>query len=223
MTHSRLVRHFWTLPEQAMAVHRIRILLAANLMLALTACATQEPLVPHSADPLEGVDFSGTWLLRDIDSDDQRDIIRALHRAEGDKSGGKRSRKSANSRNRSALVHVFLETGKLLKIVQTPYAFFVSVDRSVVEEFRFGEHRSINVGQIVAERVSGWDGPVYVVETRDKNGIKLIERFWLSDDKSILNREITFLGKNELTGTATQFFDRTDRNGVPQNSGDGTG
>ena len=202
---------------------KIRLLLAAALMLALIACATREPLVPHSAEPLEGVDFSGTWLLRDIDSADQRDVIRALRRAEGDKSGGTRSRKSASSRKRSALVHVFLETGSLLKIVQTPYAFFVSVDRSVVEEFRFGEHRSINVGQIVAERVSGWDGPVYVVETRDKNDIKLIERFWLSDDKSILNREITFLGKNDLTGTAMQFFDKTDRNGVTQKSGDGTG
>jgi len=179
--------------------------------------------VPRSAEPLEGVDFSGTWLLRDADSDDQRDIIRALRRAEGDKSGGKRPRRTTSSRNKSATAHVFLETGKLLKITQTPYGFFVSVDRSVVEEFRFGEHRDVNVGQIVAERVSGWDGPVYVVETRDKNGISLIERFWLSDDKTVLNREITFRGQKELIGTAMQFFDRTDRKEMKQESGDGNG
>jgi hypothetical protein len=206
-----------------MPVYRTRIVVPAILLFALVSCATQEPLVPHSAEPLEGVDFSGTWLLRDIDSDDQRDIIRALRRAEGDKSGGQRTRRSSSGRNKSAMVHVFLETGKLLKITQTPYAFFVSVDRSVVEEFRFGEHRDVNVGQIVAERVSGWDGPVYVVETRDKNGVRLIERFWLSDDKLILNREITFRGQKDLVGSAMQFFDRTDRKAVTQESGDGTG
>ena len=147
----------------------------------------------------------------------------ARRRAEGDKSGGAHSGNSSSSRKRSVLVHVFLETGESLKISQTSYAFFVSVDRSVVEEFRFGEHRSVNVGQIVGERVSGWDGPVYVVETKDKNGNKLIERFWLSDENSVLVREITFQGRKESTGTAMQFFDRTDRKEATVESGDGAG
>ena len=75
----------------------------------------------------------------------------------------------------------------------------------------------------VGERVSGWDGPVYVVETKDKNGNKLIERFWLSDDSSVLNREITFHGRKESIGTAMQFFDRTDRKKETVESGDGAG
>lgn len=206
-----------------MSVHRFRIVFPAILLLVLTSCASQEPLAARSAEPLAGIDFSGTWLLRDIDSADQHDIIRAVRLAEGDKSGSKRSHRSSSSRKKSAMVHVFLETGRSLKITQTPYAFFVSVDRSVVEEFRFGEHRSVHVGQIVGERVSGWEGPVYVVETRDQNGFRLIERFWLSDDKSVLNREITFRGRNDLVGTAMQFYDMSDSKAVTQESGDGTG
>jgi len=206
-----------------MPMYRIRIVLQLILLLAAGACATPEPMALHGAEPPEGIDFSGTWALRNPDSADQRDINRAVRRAEGDKSGGVPSRNSSSSSNRPALVHVFLETGELLKISQTPYAFFVSVDRSVVEEFRFGEHRSVNVGQIIGERVSGWDGPVYVVETKDKNGNKLIERFWLSNDNSVLNREITFQGRKESRGTAMQFFDRTDGKDATVDSGDGAG
>ncbi len=103
---------------------------------------------------------------------------------------------------------MFLETGKRLKITQTPEGFFVSLDRSVVEEFRFGESRTISVGQIEAERVSGWDGAVYTVQTLDKDGMKLTDRFWLSDDKKVLLREITFRNRNKNDIVLMQFFDK---------------
>ena len=69
----------------------------------------------------------------------------------------------------------------------------------------------INVGDIEAQRVSGWDGPVYMVQTMDKGGMKMIDRFWLSDDEDVLLREITFHGRNAQTATVTQFFDRKVR------------
>ena len=111
--------------------------------------------------------------------------------------------------NSGALVDVFLNTGDTLQIKQTPYGFFVSVDRSFVEEFRFGESRLISVGEIEVQRASGWDGPVYVVETLDKNGNKMTQRFWLSDDKRVLHREISFRGRKDESASVMQFFRRT--------------
>ena len=60
------------------------------------------------------------------------------------------------------------ETGKSLKVTQTEHGFFVSLDRSVVEEFGFGENRIVTLGPIEAQRVSGWEGATYIVETLDE-------------------------------------------------------
>ena len=65
----------------------------------------------------------------------------------------------------------------------------------------------INIGEIEAQRVSGWDGPVYMVQTLDQDGMKMIDRFWLDDD-DVLLREITFHGRKEETATVMQYFDR---------------
>ena len=164
------------------------------------------PPMSNAAVAPAGVNFSGTWLLRTDESDGQRSINRAVSQV-----GGKSSSSSSKRKSGTGRVQVFLETGSLLKITQTIDGFFVSVDRSVVEEFRFGENRMINVGDIEAQRVSGWDGPVYMVQTLDEGGMKMIDRFWLSDDEDVLLREITFHGRSEKTATVTQFFDRKVR------------
>jgi hypothetical protein len=70
-------------------------------------------------------------------------------------------------------VYVFLETGAYLKVTQTAHALFVSFDRSVVEEFRFGESRIVSVGEVQAQRVTGWQGDSLTVETLDRNVMKL--------------------------------------------------
>lgn len=184
---------------------RIAPLLFLLPLFGVGGCASEEVLVPHSAAVPSGVDLSGTWRLRERDSADERSIIRALG-----KSTGRKGNVATVSRRRGKgeQVHVFLETGKTLKITQTDYGLFVSVDRSVVEEFRFGENREVNVGEIRARRVSGWDGPVYVVETLDDSRMKLIERFWLSNDRSVLNREITFRNPKLERTTVLRVFDR---------------
>ncbi len=108
------------------------------------------------------------------------------------------------------LVYVFLETGKALKVTQTAHALFISFDRSVVEEYRFGESRLISIGQIEAQRVTGWEDTQLVVETLDKNGMKLTERYDLTNGGDTLQRQITFRSKNLEEETIVQEFDRTD-------------
>ena len=179
-------------------------------------CASKEILLPHSSVAPQGVDFSGTWHINEQESADRQSINRAVTQTDGvnDSSVGGRPNQGSGqrgraSRNSGALVDVFLNTGDMLQIKQTPHGFFVSVDRSFVEEFRFGESRLISVGEIEVQRASGWDGPVYVVETLDKNGNKMTQRFWLSDDKKVLHREITFRGRKGETSSVIQFFRRT--------------
>ncbi len=160
-------------------------MLAAFVCLA--SCAAQEALVAKSAAVPAGVDFSGQWRLRDT----RKGSIRL----------------QTGSKKRGA-VHVFLETGTNLKITQTEYGIFVSFDRAIVEEYRFGENRSINVGPIVASRVSGWEGDSYVIETLDKEGEKLVEQYRLEDNDSRLVRRIDIWFRDTRTMQSEQIFDR---------------
>lgn len=105
-------------------------------------------------------------------------------------------------------MQVFLESGERLKITQTSHGIFISFDRSVVEEFRFGENRKINVGAIEAQRVSGWEGERYVVETLDRKGMKLTEQFFLSEDGETLHRLIVLRNKENGDVTMQQSFSR---------------
>lgn len=180
---------------------------AMVLLLGLLAsCAGQEVLVAKSAAVPAGVDLSGQWQLR-RESSDTLDKL-ALPR------GGERFElppRKANSKKRdkgSSLVRVFLETGASLKVTQTDFALFVSFDRSIVEEYRFGENRNVNVGPVVAQRVSGWDGSSYVVETLTDDGHKLIDRYLLESDSTVLLRQVSFYEKGELTQSIVQKFDR---------------
>ncbi len=157
--------------------------LAAALVAAmlLTACGSAEVLLSKPAKVPAGIDFSGDW---------------ALTASSGTSPRGARE----------LLVHVFLETGTSLKITQTEAGLFVSFDRSVVEEYRFGENRRISVGAISAERVSGWEGAAYVVETLDDDGAKLIESWRLQDRGRRLQRNIEIWHKNQQKLTLTQDF-----------------
>ena len=188
-----------------------RLLFLSAAILLLAGCAVKrEVLVPHSDTAPSGVDFSGTWLIRGSKQENQQRINHLIQEMDGVQKSGAGIVRVPRKDAKAGFVHVFLETGRLLKISQTDYAFFVSVDRSVVEEFRFGEARRVNVGQVVADRVSGWVNDVYVVETLDKNNVKLTERFWLSERQQVLNREITIRNPEGVNATALQQFDRQD-------------
>ncbi len=185
--------------------------------LLLGACSAPEVLEPRDGTVPAGTDLSGNWLLREIDAADRRRMMQAMRKVDGtvNEEIYKPSR-SAQSRSRSrrstngGLVYVFLETGKALKVTQTAHALFISFDRSVVEEYRFGESRLISVGQVEAQRVTGWEDTQLVVETLDKNGMKLTERFDLTNGGDTLQRQITFRSKNREEETIVQEFDRTD-------------
>ena len=185
--------------------------------LLLGACSAPEVLEPRDGTVPAGTDLSGNWLLREIDAADRRRMMQAMRKVDGTANEEiyKPSR-SAQSRSRSrrstngGLVYVFLETGKALKVTQTAHALFISFDRSVVEEYRFGESRLISVGQVEAQRVTGWEDTQLVVETLDKNGMKLTERFDLTNGGDTLQRQITFRSKNLEEETIVQEFDRTD-------------
>jgi hypothetical protein len=183
----------------------------------LCACAAREILVPKSGAAPAGIDLSGTWRLRKDAGAGQRRIDEAIRRTDGvndsvilrpPEQQNERNRRAADSRrNPGGLVHVFLETGTKLKITQTAAGLFLSFDRAVVVEYRFGENREVSVGPVVADRVSGWEGQAYVAETLDQDSMKLTERFALVDHHT-LRRTIVLRSKNDEEETIVQTFDR---------------
>lgn len=178
---------------------------AAMVLLVLHGCGSTAPaLLPKSAVPPAGVDFSGMWLLRAGDAPvagrgpGMEPPLTEIRR---------RSRRSRSSRESSS-VHVFLETGRSLKVTQTEHGFFVSLDRSIVEEFIFGENRVVTVGPIEAQRVSGWEGASYIVETLDEQGAVLRDEWRLDETGDVLLRDVTIVERDKLKLSLHQAFDR---------------
>ena len=193
----------------------------AGLLLLLAAllagCASREVLIPKSAEAPAPVDFSGRWALRTDADVEQRRLNDAIRRTDGIDSDAilqradvRRDGRVLERRDHGGLVHVFLEHGRRLKITQTDSALFISFDRAVVEEFRFGENREVSVGPVIADRVSGWEGDAYVVETLDQNGMKLTERFALAENGDTLRRTIVLRARNQDSVTVVQEFDRVE-------------
>ncbi|NNL54838.1 MAG: hypothetical protein HKP32_06775 [Woeseia sp.] len=197
-----------------MSIYSQRLGVILAILFALSACASREVLQPLPPDNGAGVSFAGQWQLRG----DHRLIEAKLRRAIRDTDGVRDTRPLARSRSPQAqrgdgrvkggLVHVFFENGETLKISQTESAIFVSFDRAIVEEYRFGENRVIKVGQAEAQRVSGWAGRDYVIESLDRNGMKLTERYQVSEDRQSLTRSITFRSKAKESVTVIQLFSR---------------
>ena len=105
---------------------------------------------------------------------------------------------------------MFLRTGSKLKVTQTPYALFISFDRSVVEEYRFREHRLISVGPIEADRASGWQDGRYVIQTLDSEGALLQETYTLDAGGEALVRTVSVVYDDEEILSLRQAFDRLD-------------
>ena len=150
---------------------------------ALGACSSAQVLLTKPAAVPPGLDFSGSWVVS-ADTGSTQPAAREL------------------------LVHVFLETGKNLKVTQTESGLFFSFDRSVVEEYRFGENREISVGAISAARASGWDGRTYVIETLDDEGAKLIETYRMEKGGSILLRTMEIVHRNVKKLSREQVLNR---------------
>lgn len=161
------------------------LLLAAPAALVTAGCGAERTLETKSAAVPAGIDLSGHWRLREGSPD-----------------------AAASGRKDGSLVHVFLETGKTLKITQTDYGLFISFDRAVVEEYRFGENREVKVGEAAAQRASGWEGDHYLIETLDDDGDLLTETYRLGDGDKTLVRTITITGHKKTSLDIRQTFER---------------
>ena len=183
-------------------------------IITLASCGgTPEPRLEPVGDVIPaGISLAGRWQLREADDDSARRIRDAGHQAMGSvgdaispsRRDGDRSKKSKDSPS----VHVFLETGRDLKITQTGDGLFISFDRSVVEEYQFREHRLVRVGPIDAERASGWKDGRYVILTADREGALLTETYTVLDDGDVLERTMTIEYREEQTLSVQQLFDR---------------
>jgi hypothetical protein len=182
----------------------------------LGACSSPEMLDPRPGAVPDGIDLSGNWLIRTDQREDEQRLRQAIRRTDGidDRdlyrrpSGRTNESRQSRSKVKGGLVHIFLETGAALRVSQTDHGLFISFDRSVVEEYRFGERRIINVGEVQAQRVTGWDGDALVVDTLGRNGMKLTERYRLLDSGKTLERSITLRSKEGEQETIVQLFER---------------
>ena len=188
-----------------------KLVLVFLVALLLTSCAGREPLPAKSRAVPVGVDLSGRWQLRDKSRETNR-AISDIEREAADTGQDlipKSSRSTSRRKKDDTQVHVFLESGELLKITQTEHGLFVSFDRAIVEEYRFGEQRMINVGPVVADRVSGWENGAYVIETRGKEGAMLIETYRL-DGADLLTRTVRIVYEDTSRLDVRQVFDRAE-------------
>lgn len=180
------------------------------LALAFAACGSRPTLEPRAGGNPQQVDLSGRWVLRAGDElpvthEQTIRVPRSSARHQTNDSG----RPQTERRSRGQTVHLFLESGRVLKVSQTDYGLFFSFDRAVVEEYNFGENRVVSIGPVSAQRVSGWDGPAFVVETMDEEGHLLTER-WRLREKA-LTREISIARGEDMVFSQRQVFDPEKR------------
>lgn len=141
--------------------------------LLLLGCGAKPTLITRPDPAPAGLNLTGNWVQTEVSGVSQPGA-------------------------RDTSVHVFYKTGKALKITQTDTGIFVSFDRSVVEEYRFGENRMISIGEIKAERASGWAENGYVIETLDDDRALLIDTYRLRNEGESLRRTIVLQDGSKL-------------------------
>jgi hypothetical protein len=177
----------------------------------IAGCAAKPVLLPKGSAAPSGVDLSGYWVLQEP-AGKKREPAGALEpriRIPGDSPlrGPQPERSSRRSSGPSA--QLFTENGSALKITQTSHGLFISFDRSVVEEFTFGENRIIAIGPVEAQRVSGWEGESFVVQTLDEQGYVLTEVWRLAEDGNVLVRDVSMVRKDKQSSFSRQRFSRS--------------
>jgi hypothetical protein len=179
-------------------------------LFALAACAARPELPSRGAANPAGVDLSGIWRIRVeggapiAREGEQAQTIRMPEQSSQQRPQKARRRSSSESPD----VWIFLETGNRLRITQTSDGLFISFDRAVVEEYTFGENRTVSVGPIEAQRVSGWIGYELVLETMDKQGTVLTETWTLEEGGSVLVRNMSVIKGDKLLFSSRQVFDQ---------------
>jgi len=192
--------------------HKLIRLVSLVCALALAACAPSPELSSRSAANPANVDLSGRWQLRE---ESGKPIVREGEQAQTIQMPRDSARETPQSEGRRARarrttgldVWIFIETGKRLRIAQTVDGLFIHFDRAVVEEYTFGENRTVSIGPIEAQRVSGWIGRVLVLETMDEQGALLTETWGLEEEGSVLVRDIVVIRGDKELFTTRQVFD----------------
>jgi hypothetical protein len=188
-------------------------------VLLLVACGSKPVLLSKHAGVPAGVDLSGRWLIhrnsagtrQPLHGEDDGIQIESTgsHGSRHGQGQGRGARgKSREGHSGGTSVRVFLELGESIKITQTYFGLFISYDRSVVEEYTYGENRAVTIGPIEATRVSGWDGQSFVVETMDDSGTILYETWYLEGDGEVLIRDMRIGKGEEDSFVHQQVFDR---------------
>jgi len=154
-----------------------------TLLLILVACSSEPTLITRPDPVPVGIDLTGNWVQVENSGISQPEA-------------------------RDEAVHVFLKMGKSLKITQTEDGIFVSFDRSVVEEYRYGENRRISIGQITADRASGWAEKGYVIETIDEEGALLIDTYRLRNEGESIRRTVVLMDRDRELLSLQLDFDR---------------
>lgn len=182
--------------------------------LLLCACSAAPVLISKSATLPSDVDLSGYWTLRS--GPDALRLPRDGEQMEPIVATTRATRRKR--RGQDVPVRVFLQYGENLKVTQTLYGIFISYDRSIVDEYTFGENREITVGPIEARRVSGWESESFVIETLDESRNRLIEQWRIqsSNDsasdggqsKDALVRQVRIVENDKETFRIEQVFDR---------------
>jgi hypothetical protein len=172
----------------------------------LAACASEEVILESKSSGVPvRVDLTGLWNAR---ADPNVALVPDTEGLQGAIVINERMNRSRRQRNQSgSSVQMFLEFGGSLKLTQTNYSLFISYDRSIVEEYTFGENRVVSIGPIEARRVSGWQGDKFVVETLDDSGTILFEAWYLASDGATLVRDIRIAKGDTETYRYKQFFD----------------
>ena len=99
------------------------------ILLLLSGCAAPEILESRDGSVPAGVDFSGNWLIRNDQREDQRRLREAIRRTDGMKDEDLfRNSGSRNGETKGGMVYVFLETGSALRISQTPHGLFIPLE-----------------------------------------------------------------------------------------------
>lgn len=185
----------------------LTILCVAALLLA--GCASRPQLLSKSTANPASVDLSGNWALRQVDGEGLLRGGDAEQKIQMPKRTSQRRPQRTRRSSGGIAVNVFLETGNALRITQTVDGMFISFDRAIVEEYTFGENRLVAVGPIEAQRVSGWENGAFVVETLDRDGVRLSESWSLAEQGAVLVRRIAMIKGDKRELDVEQVFDRS--------------
>ncbi len=184
-------------------------------LIFLTACASNEALNKLPIKSETEINISGRWIFVGDYQSNQKKINKAIDRSSGIiyrriKTTGVFSevQDTRPKKNAWGVAHLFFKNAKILRITQTDYALYIDFNRSIVEEYNFGELKKITIGNVSASRSSGWNGIQYQIDTLDDHGMKITEKYTISDDINTLRRSIVFRDKNLHDTEIIQNFKR---------------